>query len=114
MREKSIQQWKRVKLIHDLEAMKIEDETAKIVGIHSFNSADKGSERGLEAADFSAWHWNKYYMDKIRAGKEMEPRKDFEALANIAGNKIKQIFATGAILQYFFSLIPPPTEHQSD
>ena len=53
-------------------------------------------------------------MDKIRAGKEMEPRKDFEALANIAGNKIKQIFATGAILQYFFSLIPPPTEHQSD
>ena len=39
-----------------VDAMKIEDETAKIVGIHSFNSADKGSERVLEAADFSAWH----------------------------------------------------------
>ncbi len=89
--------------------MRVEDETANVIGIQSFTSADKGTVRGLEAADFAAWHWNKYYMDKIRAGKETEPRKDFEAFANIAGDRIYSIFATGATLKYFFSLVPPPT-----
>lgn len=81
--------------------------TADVIGISSFSVVDKGVARGLEAADFVAWHWNKYYMDKVRSGKEDEPRKDFAAFVHAAKDKVGYIFATGENLKYFFSLVPP-------
>ena len=83
------------------------DGTAEHIKVSSFTSVDKGDARGLEAADLVAWHWNKYYMDKIRTGKENEPRKDFAALVAASQENIQYIFATGEKLKYFFSLIPP-------
>src|SRR6266850_2972718 len=47
--------------------------TGSVIGVKSFTPLDKGMARGLEAADFVAWQWNKYYMDKIRTGKELNP-----------------------------------------
>lgn len=82
--------------------------TAQVLKVASFATLDKGVARGLEAADFVAWQWNKYYMDKIRAGLELHPRKDFAALVAAASSeKVEYIFATGAYLKYIFSLVPP-------
>ena len=92
------------RVLKDVERMKADPETSKVIKVGSFTSIDKGMARGLEAADFAAWHWNKYYMDKVRNGKEMEPRKDFQVFANIAQDKLKYIFATGEKLKYLFSL----------
>jgi hypothetical protein len=84
------------------------DGNAKILGISSFTTIEKGKARGLEAADFSAWHWNKYYMDRLRLGDPHNARKDFMALVSTAEkHRIKTIFATGPMLKYFFSLVPP-------
>lgn len=81
--------------------------TGALIGVASFTPVDKGLARGLEAADFSAWHLNKYYMDKLRHGI-VEPRKDFEAfVASIKGGSIHHILATGDKLNHFFSLVPP-------
>ncbi len=80
--------------------------TAEVIRVAAFKPVEKGLAKGLEAADFAAWHWNKYYMDKFRTEKAMEPRKDFEAFANIAQGKVDYIFATGELLKYFFSLVP--------
>ncbi len=81
--------------------------TGNLVGISSFTPIDKGKARGLEAADFVAWHWNKYYMDKLRRGDDQDPRKDFRAFAEVVGGKkFKQIMATGEKLKYFFSRVP--------
>lgn len=46
-------------------------------------------------------------MDKIRTGKDNEPRRDFAALVNTARDNVDYIFATGEKLNYFFSLVPP-------
>jgi len=86
--------------------MKRDAATQKVVRISSFTATDKGTARGLEAADFVAWHWNKYYMDKIRNGKEDEPRKDFAAFVGASKEKIQHIFLTGDNLSYFFSVVP--------
>jgi hypothetical protein len=83
-----------------------ESGTGPIIRVGSFTRVDKGKARGLEAADFSAWQWNKYYMDKMRVGKEWNPRKDFAALISSSNQKIEYIFASGAYLDYFFSLVP--------
>jgi hypothetical protein len=91
-------------VLKDVGKMRNDCETSRVIKVSSFASVDKGVARGLEAADFAAWHWNKYYMDKIRTRKEMEPRKDFEAFANVAKHKLQYIFATGDKLKYFFSL----------
>lgn len=96
------------KILQDVEGMRHDTETGtgSVIGVRSFTSVDKGMARGLEAADFAAWHWNKYYMDKIRAGNEDKPRKDFAALVNAADGKIEYMFLTQADLKYFFSLVP--------
>jgi hypothetical protein len=80
--------------------------TAKVISVCAFTPVDKGMARGLEAADFVAWHWNKHYMDKIRDGKSDEPRQDFAAFIQISDHKIDQIFATGDKLNFLFSLVP--------
>jgi hypothetical protein len=81
--------------------------TSRVIRVASFTPVEKGMARGLEAADFVAWHWNKYYMDKIRLGNATELRKDFQAFADIAQHRCEYIFATGDKLKYLFSLVPP-------
>lgn len=83
-----------------------ENGSAEIIKVSSFTPVEKGLAKGLEAADFAAWHWNKYYMDKVRNGKPMEPRKDFRAFANIVDEKLDFMFTTGEILKYLFSRVP--------
>ena len=96
-------------VVKTVERMRNDSETgtAAVIKVSSFTPVDKGLARGLEAADLLAWHWNKYYMDKIRTGQEDDPRKDFAALISSARNRIKYIFASGDKLKYFFSLVPP-------
>ena len=94
-------------VVKTVERMRAENETSKVIRIASFTPVDKGMARGLEAADFAAWHWNKHYMDKIRTGKHTDPRKDFAALEAAAPHKIDILFATGDKLKYFFSVVPP-------
>lgn len=79
--------------------------TGEVIAVNSFTPVNKGTARGVEAADFVAWHWNKYYMDKVRKGDEDNPRKDFEAFVSASG-KVDYIFATGDKLKYFFSRVP--------
>ena len=67
--------------------------------IKSFTPIEKGP-RGLEASDFTAWHWNKHYMDRIRSGHDA--RKDFAAFMGTAEEKFDVAFLTGdKLLQYF-------------
>jgi hypothetical protein len=86
--------------------MRRESDTGKLIRVASFTTADKGQARGTEAADFLAWHWNKYYMDKIRQGLEEFPRKDFAAFIKAGENQVYSIFLTGELLDYFFSRVP--------
>jgi hypothetical protein len=93
-------------ILRDVARMRNSGNTGKVIGVSSFTSIAKGTARGLEAADFAAWHWNKYYMDKMRVGDMDRPRKDFAALVEAAEHKIEYMFLTGANLEYFFSLVP--------
>lgn len=88
--------------------MRKDERTSKQIKVASFTTVNKGGARGLEAADFAAWHWNKHYMDKVRKGKHDWPRKDFEAFVDAAsvGDRIKYIFLSGAELKVFFSQVP--------
>jgi hypothetical protein len=61
----------------------------------------KGTERGLEASDFVAWHWNKHYMEKLKLGDDT-PRKDFAAFIKLSENKVSNAFVTGERLTEFF------------
>jgi hypothetical protein len=63
----------------------------------------KGVVRGLEAADFFAWHWNTQYY-RERDGLSSPPRKDFAAFIGIAGDKAEEIFLTGTKLRNFLTL----------
>jgi len=81
-------------------------DTARLIRISSFAHVQKGIERGTEAADCVAWHWNKWYMDKARRGKEQEPRKDFAELVGSQKDKFGYIFLTGDRLKFFFTLKP--------
>ena len=41
----------------------------------TFTTVPKGMSRGTEAADFCAWHWNKYYLDKFIKGQKHNLRR---------------------------------------
>lgn len=93
-------------ILQIVERMRTEHEpTAKMIRVSSFTSALKGTARGLEAADFVSWHWNKYYMDKVRKGDADNPRKDFAAFL-MAYGRLEYIFATGDKLKFLFSRQP--------
>jgi len=81
-------------------------DTARMIRISSFAHVEKGMAKGTEASDFVAWHWNKWYMDKVRRGEAQNPRKDLAALAEFAKGKFKYIFLSGDNLKFFFSLKP--------
>ena len=80
--------------------------TARLIRISSFSHVEKGVARGTEAADCIAWHWNKWYMDKVRRGNAQNPRKDFAELVGSDENRFKYIFLTGDTLKFFFTLKP--------
>jgi len=80
--------------------------TARLIRIGSFAHVEKGIARGTEAADCVAWHWNKWYMDKVRYDKAQDPRKDFAELVGTQVGRFQYIFLTGANLKYFFTLRP--------
>ena len=68
----------------------------KVISVSSFTPVNNEIARGLEAADFVAWHWNKHYRDKIRDSKGDESRKDFAAhnRPNLCpGDKVKILFS---------------------
>jgi hypothetical protein len=81
-------------------------DTARLIRISSFAHIEKGYARGTEAADCIAWHWNKWYMDKVRKGTPQRPRKDFAALVGSVEGKFGNIFLTGDRLKFFFTLKP--------
>ena len=99
-------------IINTVERMRhdTETKTGEIIGVSSFTTVDKGKAKGLEAADFVAWQWNKHYMDVMRPGAPHAargPRKDFVAFVQSAGKKrVKTIDVYGEKLKYFFSLVP--------
>lgn len=81
-------------------------DTARMIRVSSFAHIEKGVAKGTEASDLIAWHWNKWYMDKVRCGEAQNPRKDLAALVGFAEHKFKYIFLTGDYLKFFFSLKP--------
>ena len=77
---------------------------SSLIRTSSFTLANKGVAHGLEASDFVAWHWNKFYLDRLRKG--LEPRRDFRAFVEIAHqrNIVELAFLTGDKLSRFFSI----------
>lgn len=67
----------------------------------------KGKARGLEAADFLAWHWNKFYVDTYSvANTPRRPRADLRALLDTVrlGNKrVHTHLVTGPSLRTFLT-----------
>ena len=65
----------------------------------------KGQARGLEVADFLAWHWNKDFADRIAAAGRPRPmRKDIKALMDLLRIREERIdvrLMTGAALEDF-------------
>jgi len=84
-----------------VEKMRANKEYAAVMKAKSFSMVDKGVARGLEAADFVAWHWNKHYIDKLKSGDEI-PRKDFAAFMSMSDKKVSSAFVTGEKLTEFF------------
>jgi hypothetical protein len=65
---------------------------------------EKGRARGLEAADFMAWHWNKLYVDSLATHNPREMRKDIASLVKMLGAKDEKIAThifTGEVLDKF-------------
>ncbi|MGZ7061010.1 MAG: hypothetical protein ACXVJU_17135 [Candidatus Angelobacter sp.] len=90
------------KMRHDLAC-------AAVINVASFTTVVKGMAKGLEAADFAAWHFNKHYMDHVRKGKADEPRRDYRAFIEAARGRVDELFATEANLEYLFSCFPKQT-----
>jgi hypothetical protein len=80
-------------------------EVQKYTRVTSFAISPKGVATGVEVADFVAWHWNKFYMDKFRFGNDV-PRKDFAALIEITKEKVASAFLTGQKLKEFLTIAP--------
>ena len=85
----------------------------EVVGPHiqcrGYAFVDKGKARGLETADMVAWHWNKFYVDRLSAAKPRDIRKDFAKLLTISADRIHLYFPTEEKLRFFLSLDPSVT-----
>jgi len=86
--------------------MRAHKNTGQHIKAKSFTTVDKGQARGLEAADYAAWQWNKYYIESDSwTDRSRWPRKDFLSLIDgVASSKCKLLFGTGDNLKYFFNL----------
>ena len=59
----------------------------------------KGQARGLEASDFLAWHWNKFYVDSLTvADQPRAMRKDIAALLQMRPNDVVVHLLSGRAL----------------
>jgi len=77
---------------------------AKHIRYYSHSFIPKGSARGLEVADYFAWHWNKLDAETLsRVGEDDQRpwRKDFRALVDSNHKKYKVIRLIGASLDEF-------------
>ena len=83
--------------------MRRDEQYGRVIKVSSFTTVDKGKARGLESADFVAWHWNKQYMDKFRHGDDTQ-RKDLAAFMRLSHKKVASAFVTGKKLREFFSV----------
>jgi hypothetical protein len=88
-----------------LEEMKRDLPTRQVIRISSTTQVEKKVARGTEVADLLAWHWNKYYVDKVKLDLRDKPRKDFWALVKASRNQVFEIFLSGENLEYFFSQV---------
>jgi hypothetical protein len=93
-------------VLRAVQAMRAHEKTARHINAKSFTTVDKGQARGLEAADYVAWQWNKYYIESDSwTDRSRWVRKDFLSLIDgPARSKCKLIFGTGDDLKYYFSL----------
>jgi hypothetical protein len=87
--------------------MRDDKDYGPLVRVQTFSTVEKGAERGLEASDFVAWHWNKHYMDRFKRGDD-RPRKDFAAFMKLAENKVSTSFVTDDRLKEFFRVADLP------
>jgi hypothetical protein len=98
------------RVLDTVRAMRADAKTGPHLQLDSFLSVKKGKAKGLEAADFLAWHWNKYYMDtfrqETRGEKGRDIRKDFAAVARLNPEKMYQTIITAKKLQYFLDGAP--------
>lgn len=65
----------------------------------SFSFVEKGKARGLEASDFVAWQWNKYYADTLAVYPPRNIRKDVNKFLQLTDDKLKVYLFTGAGLE---------------
>jgi hypothetical protein len=91
-------------VLRAVDAMRANATTRAAIQVLSFTEVDKGVARGLEAADFLSWHWNKFYIDKRSGGRLGPPRRDYEAFVQSNPDVVEQMFVTGAHLDAFFEL----------
>jgi hypothetical protein len=82
--------------------MRRDEIAGKHIQVKSFATVDKGVARGVEAADFFAWHYNTHYLTRIRTGRV--GRKDVAAFVEVAADKVDEMFLTGWKLKHFLEL----------
>jgi hypothetical protein len=63
----------------------------------------KGNAKGLEASDFLAWHWNKFYVDSVAAMNPRKVRNDFAAFVKFRPERVQINFFTGEHLERFLA-----------
>ena len=78
---------------------------SKHVRYHSHKFLKKGEARGLEAADYFAWHWNKFDAETLSKWADDRPfrdmRKDFRALVARNPRKYRVFRFVGEALSDF-------------
>jgi hypothetical protein len=79
--------------------------TSDHIQLSDFLPIKKGTARGLETADFLAWHFNKHFVDRVSKGRPDDLRKDFQAFVNQAGEgRVAHATMTGDKLAKFFDV----------
>ena len=101
------------KVAATVSGMRNDPATSKVIRVQAFNTTGKGAERGLEAADFFAWQWNKYFIDRVRTGRPDDPRKDFAAVVEASRNQVSEYRLTEDNLKLFFASVPPEVLRRS-
>ena len=61
----------------------------------------KGNARGLEASDFLAWHWNKFYVDRVASAEPRKVRNDFAAFVKFRAERVQINLFSGEYLERF-------------
>ena len=75
--------------------MRADPKIAANIKVNSFAVVKKGAARGIEASDFVAWQWNKYYADRRSQNESAAPRQDFQAFVDWTDERFEYVFLTG-------------------